>query len=153
MPAALRERVLAYLRTHRVATLATHGPEGPWAAAVYYASDAFELYFLSSPASRHCRNISADARAAATIQEDYADWRDIKGVQLAGTVAELSGAEERAARTLYAEKFRFIRGPVGAIAEALEKVRWYRLTPQRLHFIDNTRGFGYRDEISLAPVK
>jgi len=109
--------------------------------------------FLSSPASRYCRNISPDARAAATIQEDYADWRDIKGVQLEGTVAELSGADERAARTLYAEKLRFIRGPVGAIPEALEKVRWYRLTPERLYFIDNSRGFGHRDEISLAPVK
>jgi len=30
-------------------------------------------------------------------------------------------------------------------------VRWYRLEPQRLYFIDNSRGFGHRDEIEPAP--
>jgi uncharacterized protein YhbP (UPF0306 family) len=149
MPAALRERVLAYLRAHHVATLATHGPDGPWAAAVFYASDGFELCFLSSPSSRHCRNLASSARVAATVQEDYADWREIRGVQLEGTVTELAGADERSARALYGEKFRFVRGPVGVIAQALEKVRWYRLTPERLYFVDNSRGFGHRDEIAL----
>src|SRR5690606_22682563 len=31
----LAERVLAYLREHRVMTLATRGDHGPWAAAVF----------------------------------------------------------------------------------------------------------------------
>jgi uncharacterized protein YhbP (UPF0306 family) len=149
MPAVLRERVLAYLRAHRVATLATHGTDGPWAAAVFYASDGFELCFLSSPSSRHCRNLANSPRAAAAIHEDYADWRDIRGVQLEGTVSELGGADERAARSLYAEKFRFVRNPAGVIAQALEKVRWYRLAPERLYFVDNSRGFGHRDAIAL----
>ena len=149
MAEVLRESVLAYLRTHRVATVATNGSDGPWAAAVFYASDGFDLYFLSSPSSRHCRNLAGSARVAATVQEDYADWREIRGVQLEGTVAELSGADERAARAIYSKKFRFVRGAVGAIAEALKKVRWYRLTPEKLYFIDNSRGFGHRDEIAL----
>ena len=149
MPEVLRERVLAYLRAHRVATVATNGSDGPWAAAVFYATDGFDLYFLSSPSSRHCRNLAGSARAAATVQEDYADWSEIRGVQLEGMVAELAGAEERSARATYSEKFRFVRGAVGAIAEALKKVRWYRLTPERLYFIDNSRGFGHRDEIAL----
>jgi SAM-dependent methyltransferase len=37
-----------------------------------------------------------------------------------------------------------------AIAAALERVRWFRLEPERLYFIDNTRGFGHRDEIRLV---
>ena len=82
MSDALRERVLAYLRGHRVMTLATQGPEGPWAAAVFYASDGFTLYFLSAPSTRHCIDIARHARVAATIQEDYADWPQIQGVQL-----------------------------------------------------------------------
>ena len=61
---------------------ATRGPEGPWAAAVFYANTGFALYFLSSPTSRHGRNIGGNAKAAATIQEDYSDWREIKGIQL-----------------------------------------------------------------------
>ena len=68
-----RGRALDYLAGHNVMTLATHGPEGPWAAAVFYVSDGFDLYFISSPGSRHSRNVAAQAAAAATVQEDYRD--------------------------------------------------------------------------------
>jgi hypothetical protein len=29
-------------------------------------------------------------------------------------------------------------------------VRWYRLVPERLCFIDNSRGFGHRDEFAIG---
>ena len=131
---AARERALDYLAAHRVMTLATHGPDGPWAAAVFYANDGFELYFLSSAASRHGRNLALQAGVAATVHEDYADWRDIKGIQLEGTVDELSGAEETSARTLYGEKFPFAADTASApaaIAAALARVRWSRLAAAR----------------------
>ena len=153
---APRVQALDYLREHRVATLASVGAEGPWAAAVFYVNDGFTLYFLSSPGSRHCANLQRDARVAATIQEDYSDWRLIKGIQLEGTVEQLSGEEEARARELYGEKFPLV-GRLGeapaAIVQALAKVRWYRLAPARLYFIDNAAGFGHRDEIALAETK
>ena len=34
----------------------------------------------------------------------------------------------------------------GPIAEALARVRWYRLRIVRLHFIDNAHGFGKREQ-------
>ena len=40
----MREKALAYLAAHNVMTLATTGPEGPCAAAVFYASREFDLY-------------------------------------------------------------------------------------------------------------
>lgn len=101
-----RERVEDYLRTHRVATLATMAGDGPWAAAVFYASDGEALYFLSSPNSRHCRNLEQDPRAAATIQGDYGDWSEIKGVQMEGNVSRLRGADEERARQLYGKNSR-----------------------------------------------
>ncbi|MBI4986013.1 MAG: pyridoxamine 5'-phosphate oxidase family protein [Rhodocyclales bacterium] len=149
----LRRRVEDYLRAHHVATLATTAAAGPWAAAVFYASAGTTLYFLSSPDSRHCRNLAQDARAAATVQADYSDWPEIKGVQLEGKVELLSGSEEEQARHLYAEKFPLV-GKLGeapaAIVKALARVRWYRLAPTRLWFIDNARGFGRRDELELG---
>jgi uncharacterized protein YhbP (UPF0306 family) len=148
--AAARERALEYLAAHRVMTLATHGPDGPWAAAVFYANEGFALYFLSAPASRHGRNLSAQAAVAATVQEDYADWREIKGIQLEGRVEQLAGAEEASARQLYGEKFPFAANTAAApsaIAAALAKVRWYRLTAARAYFIDNAAGFGHRDQV------
>ena len=32
---------------------------------------------------------------------------------------------------------------------ALAKVNWYQLQPERLYFIDNSLGLGHRDEIAL----
>lgn len=150
MTAELRGRVLAYLRECRVMTLATHGTEGLWAAAVFYASDGFTLHFLSSPASRHCRNLAASAHVCATIQRDYDDWPQIKGIQLEGTASELRGDAMTRARRLYGEKFPLVRrlaGAPAALAAAMDKVRWYAVVPDRVYFIDNSVGFGHRDEL------
>lgn len=143
-------RARDYLRDHHVMTLATHGPEGLWAAAVFYANDGFQLYFLSAGHTRHARNIAAAPRVAATIQEDYADWSAIQGIQLEGTVRVLAGKERKAAVALYAVKFQFLRQPAAVIEAALARVNWYCLSPDRLYFVDNSRGFGHRDEIELA---
>lgn len=153
MKMALPPPVADYLGAHHVMTLATQGAQGPWAAAVFYASDGCSLIFLSSPNSRHCGNLAQDARCAATIQEDYSDWRQIKGIQLEGRVSELQGEEETRARQLYGEKFPIVgtlaHAPL-SIVEALARVRWFSLVPERFYFIDNSRGFGHRDEIGLG---
>lgn len=151
MPPVLPPAVAGYLTGHHVMTLATQGVDGPWAAAVFYAGDGAALIFLSSPSSRHCRNLAQDARCAATIQEDYSEWSKIKGIQIEGRVHELRGEDEERARKIYGEKFPIV-GPLAsvptAIVEALAKVRWFMLVPERLHFIDNSKGFGHREEIA-----
>lgn len=150
--AELRQRVRRYLEAHNVMTLATAGPEGPWAAAVFYAGDERGLVFLSSPSSRHASELARQPRVAATVQDDTADWAAIKGVQLEGTASELQGPERDAAQQLYARKFPLVAGAAAApaaIVQALARVRWYRLAPQRLHFVDNSLGFGHRDELLL----
>jgi len=146
------KRVQRYLRNHHVATLATCGHEGPWAAAVFYVNEGNSLYFLSSPTSRHCLNLLQNPHVAVTIQEDYSDWLEIKGVQIEGIVTEISGEEEVLARKLYGQKFPVVgmlaQAPA-AIIKALAKVRWYKIAPQHLYFIDNSLGLGKRDEIKL----
>ncbi len=152
MKKELNERVQGYLRDHQVATLATHGDNDLWAAAVFYVHADYTLYFLSSPTSRHSLNLAQCSRVAVTIQEDYTDWLEIKGVQIEGVVTEISGEEERTARRLYGQKFPVIgklaQAPA-AIVKALAKVRWFKVVPQRLYFIDNEVGLGHRDEIDL----
>ena len=152
MPDALGEQVQRYLRDHHVMTLASHGSEGAWAAALFYANDGIAIYFLSSPTSRHCLNLTRNPRVSAAIHENYADWREIKGVQLEGLASVLAGDEEEKARRLYGAKFPVVgkleQAPA-SIVKALAKVRWYRLIPERLYFIDNSAGFGHRDEIDL----
>ena len=146
----LRRQARSYLEAHRVLTLATNGPLGLWAAAVFYASEEFLLYFLSAEHTRHAQNLKANPQVAATIQEDYADWVEIKGIQLEGAVEKLAGSESEVAIALFRAKYPFIRSAGGAVGEALSRVAWYRLTPQRLYLIDNSKGFGHRDQVDLA---
>jgi len=152
MKKALIERLQLYLQRHNVANLATCYNDVPSAAAIFYVNDGFTLYFLSSPTSRHCCNLVYNQRVAVTIQEDYSDWLEIKGVQLEGYATEISGVEVDKARRLYAEKFPItglLAQAPASIVTALAKVSWYRITPQRICFIDNTFGLGHRDEIVL----
>ena len=131
-------------------TLATSGPEGLWAAAVFYASEDFRLFFLSAASTRHARNLAAQPDVAATIQEDRADWRAIKGVQLEGTARALEGREHEAVRQRYEAKFPSVgSGADEPISRALLEVDWYELRPSRLYLIDNSLGLGHRDEVSL----
>lgn len=147
--------VAEYLAGHHVMTLSTQGAGGPWAAAVFYANDGCSLIFLSSRKTRHCSNLIQDARCAATIQEDCSDWTQIKGIQLEGRVTELHGEEERRARQIYGNKFPIV-SPLGnvpsAIVEALTRISWFRLVPEHLYFIDNSKGFGHRDEIAVGQI-
>ena len=150
----LPEAVATFLAEHHVMTLATHGDDGPWAAAVFYAHDGGAFDFLSSPETRHARHLARDPRCAATIQPDVAEWARIRGVQLEGRVRELSGDDARLAHERYGRKFPLVADLASApraIALAFAKVRWYRLEADRLRFIDNRRGFGHRETVELRP--
>src|SRR5262249_13082102 len=73
-----RACVLASLAAPTTVSLATVADGRPWAATVFYANVGTDLYFLSEPKTRHCTNILASGVVAATINEDYRDWQQIK---------------------------------------------------------------------------
>jgi uncharacterized protein YhbP (UPF0306 family) len=145
-----RRLALDYLAGHNVMTLATSGADGVWAAAVFYASAGFDLFFISAGHTRHGQNLAANPRAAAAIHEDYADWMAIRGVQLEGGVVLLAGHEQQAAMAVYQAKFPYVAAPADErMRAALPRMGWYRLRPVRLYWIDNSQGLGHRDEIDL----
>jgi uncharacterized protein len=153
MSGGLRQRIESFLCEHHVMSLATSGPEGPWSAAVFYASDGLTLYFVSAPDSRHIRDIEAGGSAAAAIHRDVGDWREIRGVQLEGSAARIGGSERAAALARYAGKFPLIAQLSSApreIAAAMARVEWYRLSPRRVRLVDNSLGFGHREELDAA---
>jgi len=152
MSDSLAKTALNYVKDKHVMTLATYGSEGLWAAAVFFVNDGFDFYFLSSPATRHGKNMADSVRVSATIQLDYDNWQDIKGVQMEGEIELLEGLDKSAAISRYAKKFPVIQTALKSpttIGKAMKAVSWYRLRPQRLFFIDNAKGFGHRDEIEL----
>ena len=149
----LHQRVQAYLGGQHVMTLATGGDAGPWAAALFYVHEGFTLYFLSSPATRHCRNLAQRPRVSVTIQQDCSDWPQIKGVQLEGIASRITGKEEQRVRNLYGAKFpvvgKLAQAPA-VIRDAFARVSWYQVVADRAYFVDNSAGFGHRDEIDLS---
>ena len=140
----LEHKALGYLAAHNVMTLATHGAEGLWAAAVFYVTDRFDFYFLSAGHTRHAKNIAANQMIAATVQEDYKDWPEIQGIQLSGIVTLLSGEAREKAIALYLEKYPFV-AQSAELQPALRRVNWYRLRPNCLYMIDNRLKLGHRD--------
>jgi uncharacterized protein YhbP (UPF0306 family) len=150
---ALRRTVQAYLSAHNVLSLATYGVDGPWAASVFYVHREWTFYFLSGIDSRHSRNISAHSRVSATINPDYADWRQICGVQLEGEAALLTNpAEVARCFRAYRRKYPFVdrQQAPAELAQALRSVRLYRLVPERLLFVDNSRGLGHREAVEMG---
>jgi uncharacterized protein len=154
-PIDLRQHVGQYLEDRYTMALATHGTEGLWVAAVYYAGGLDGLYFLSSPGSRHGRNLHASPRVAATINEDEHDWRAIRGVQLEGMcqLADSPAVWLRGWRA-YLAKFPvardLFRGRAGAgVVSKVRNTRLYLVRPERVFYLDNRLGFGDRREIPL----
>lgn len=156
----MKDRVQAFLAEHNCMTLATVGPDGaPQAAAVFYAADeGFNLYFLSSPTSRHSQNLARQPAVAATIQADGQAWQSIRGLQIEGTACQVEDVRELAhAAHVYAGRFEFLKGLLG-VADAggpavlrgpVASSRFYVLRPTWLRLIDNTRGFGQKEELEL----
>ena len=155
MSTDLKQQILEYLRSHNTMTLATTHGDLPWAATVFFANEGFHLYFFSAPESRHCQNLAANPRVGVTIQEDYQDWRKIKGIQIEGRVKLVDGVIDKAkAMAIYARKYpgiiKLFTDPAsGIFHKAFLKVKFYCVETDRIFFIDNEQGFGKRQELVL----
>lgn len=160
-PLPLRDRIMALLRTHFTATVATVGVAGsagladgvdptvasedglPHAATVFYAADhRGRLVFLSKADSRHGRDIGAGGPVAVTVAREYADWRDIQGVQLWGHAEPLRGAAKARAMAVYLGRFPFVSALLEdpRLAARLRGIEVYRVTPRRAALTDNRQG-------------
>jgi len=154
----LRDAALRYLTEHNTVSLATQGADGLWAATVFYVNIGFTLYYLSEPKTQHVQNVLANPTVAATVNEDYRDWTQIKGLQMSATSGEVIGKRELAqALAAYIKKYPFVAQFLSPgqlltgmrVAGRALDVRLYRVTPTRLLYLDNQRGFSNRQEIPL----
>ena len=119
----------------------------------------FSLYwvldFFSDPKSRHCANVGRNPAASAAIHENYADWREIRGLQIEGRVEDVSVVEIPAMMSAYVAKFPFVRDlltPEGLfrVGGKMIDARFYKLMPSRCVLLDNSKGFGHREELILS---
>lgn len=149
------EHVRRFIEAHNTLSLATGDGERPWAASVFYATDDdLNFYFISDPLTRHCLDIGDNLAVSVTINDDFSDWNEIVGVQMTGEAKSVLQADRERVERLFLAKFPAIRDLIEApqsdqdkiISERLKAAQFYRITPQWLRYIDNSRGFGHKEE-------
>jgi uncharacterized protein YhbP (UPF0306 family) len=142
------QQVADFLETETTLALATSAEDGsPWVAPLFYLpGEDGRLFWFSSRASRHSRNLRQNPRAAGTVYCRTGEWKEIRGVQLRGTASPLSDTVlRRAIAKEYTERFH-----LGTLFEAaISKSTLYCFQPEWLRYLDNSRRFGYQFEITL----
>jgi uncharacterized protein YhbP (UPF0306 family) len=139
----------ALLRQENTLALATVDEQGDACVAplFYFVDERLRLFWVSSPTSLHSLNLKRVPWAAATVYEHTMSWKDIHGIQMRGLVTVITNRTRR--RLLikkYAERFK-----LGALfLPTMSRCHLYELRPDFFRFIDNSKGFGYKFELTPA---
>ncbi|MZP28422.1 hypothetical protein GTO91_01625 [Heliobacterium undosum] len=150
-PPELRRLAEAIAAEHSAMALAVSEGEranSPWLAPVYYVCRDFQFYFFSNPMSRHGAVAGeTPVEAAAAVFNEPDDYGDIRGLQMAGTLAMVSDWKERSwATAAFGARFsffsRFLREP--RLMLELRKNELYRFAAREVWITDNRAGFGRR---------
>ena len=148
-----------FLAAQTTLTLATtNADNSPHACDVFYAhSDNFSLYFLSDPKTLHIQNLTREPHVSATIHGQSKGWQEIRGMQIVGEARRVDDLTERArGYKLYIAKYAFVVqwlptvAALGQLHKQLGVVELYKLTPSWIRWIDNTQGFGHKQEFVIG---
>jgi nitroimidazol reductase NimA-like FMN-containing flavoprotein (pyridoxamine 5'-phosphate oxidase superfamily) len=93
------DQIAALLKSESTLALATCCEDGaPHVAPLFYiAGENLELYWFSSPSSRHSSNLEANRAAAVTVYRPTEEWKEIRGVQMRGVVSIVAAGAQREA--------------------------------------------------------
>ena len=147
---SLKSSICRYLMRHTTLSLATCHDSRPWSTDLFYASDDnCRLYFVSSATTLHCQHIADNPRVSVSITGQVADWREIKGLQLDGVAGVVPEADRNGVIDTFLTKFPGLKKLhlASEIFKPLTESSFYRIAPKWIRLIDNSKGFGYKDEI------
>lgn len=145
------------IKTQSTMALATARENIAWTAPLYYAYLKYCFYFFSDPASRHIQESLATNQASSAIYASASTWQEIRGVQMSGSVENISpGLEAIEAVRMYLKKFAFTKD-FFTPGQALDlsaftsrfRVKLYRFKPSLIYYMDNSIRFGFREEITI----
>jgi uncharacterized protein YhbP (UPF0306 family) len=146
------ELVAKLLDSETTLALATAMRDGSAGVAplFYLPQEGLRLYWFSSSTSEHSRNLCESPRAAVTVYRRTAEWEKIRGVQMRGAVSAVSDrALRRTIAKAYEERFQ-----LGKLFEVgMSRSTLYCFQPDWVRYIDNSRRFGFRFELSLPRLR
>ena len=130
--------VLEYIHEQKTLTLATSSPGAvPLATTLVYVDDGSALYVWTRPDTTTAQHIGQNPLVSFTIDEYTSDWQQTKGIQGAGNCQVLlDSAEIDRIVSAFEQKFPPLAGSLS------NELAFFRITPTRLQFIDNTAAPG-----------
>lgn len=137
---ANKQKLLDYLKERKQMVLATFG-ELPWACTVYYfVDDEFNLYFMSTTDTQHCRDIGRNPKVACVIADTGQEFTDKKiGVQLRGKVEQVGML---GSAKVLATMFKVLRPSAGELLsfenfkKSVIERRAFKIRPERIKFFN-----------------
>jgi uncharacterized protein YhbP (UPF0306 family) len=153
----LKKQALELINGQSTMTLATALDNIAWAAPVYYVFYTSAFFFFSDPASRHIAEAEQSGQVSAAIYAHADTWQGIRGIQMSGRIRQLPpGLTAIQAIRAYTRKFSFTEdffepGQALNLENFIKrfKVRFYRLDPEIVYYLDNQIKFGFREEVKL----
>lgn len=144
------EKAVEILNANRLMSLATVGEDGwPHCSMVGFANDGLSLYFVVSRSSRKFANLRRDDRVSLVVGRDVIDPASIRGVSIAGRVAEVvdEAVRKRAIGMLLQRRpaLKLLEAPTSD-ASALMMAR-----PESVTILDYSQGFGHADRLIVKP--
>ena len=141
--------ILAVLQAHNILTLATIREDGyPQATTVGYVHEGLTLYVGTFAQAQKVANIRRCPKVSLTIDRDYDDWKQIKGLSMGGTAEILTDPKDiQRVATLFSAKFPQIAKLPVPIDPA--SVILLKITPIVVSVLDYTKGFGHTELIAI----
>ena len=153
---SLKPSINRYLVRHTTLSLATCHDGRPWSTDLFYASDdSCQLYFVSSITTLHCQHIAANPRVSVSISRQCSDWTEIKGLQLDGVAGVVSTADRDWVTETYLTKFPALKQlhKASEILRIFRESSFYRISPEWIRLIDNSKGFKHKDEMLFGAAE
>lgn len=111
----------------------------------FIGGDGLRLYWFSARSSRHSRNCARFPRVSVAVFRSTRNWQQIRGVQMDGLVSVVA---DRALRRQVDGDYRARFSLDDRFAAAIRRSALYCFVPAWVRYLDNSREFGFKFELS-----
>ncbi len=141
----LKARIREYLDERMYINLGTVSADGtPLVHTVGFVTDGDAVCFVTDNRTRKAANIEGNPAVAFTSDKDEPEIPKIKGVQMTGSAAKVTDAESvQRVMGMLVGKY-----PIMAEMPPNENYVVFRIEFKEGMFIDNSKGFGHRENAS-----
>ncbi|MGI9512322.1 MAG: pyridoxamine 5'-phosphate oxidase family protein [Anderseniella sp.] len=148
MDETLLETIKTVLANGKDMTIATVREDGfPQTTIVSYVSDGTTIYFGCDSTSQKARNIQRNGKISLTVNLDYTDWNQIKGLSMGAMAEQVTDADEmRLTADLMLKKFPQV---AEFVSNQLDELAVFRVTPKVVSVLDYSKGFGHTDQVEF----